>query len=82
MTTEYRATEPQVEELTVAPAPTGSPARQFLQQVGKVHAVAVVDDLTQYTTACGLLARPTDRPFSDVPADEQCPACAEAVGLD
>jgi hypothetical protein len=82
MMTEYRATEPQVEDLEAIPGLTGSPTRQYQQHVGKVHAVAFVGDLEQFGTVCGVLARPTDRLFSDVPAEERCPECAEAVELD
>jgi hypothetical protein len=63
MTTEYRATQPQVEDLTAVPGHTGSPTQQYLQHVGKVHAVAVVGDLEQFGTVCGhALARPTRPP--------------------
>jgi hypothetical protein len=82
MTTEYRATQPQVEDLTAVPGHTDSPTQQYLQHVGKVHAVAVVGDLEQFGTVCGsALARPTDRLFLDVPAEERCPECSEAVEL-
>jgi hypothetical protein len=82
MTTEYRATQPQVEDLTAVPGHTGSPTQQYLQHVGKVHAVALVGDLEQFGTVCGYaLARPTDRLFLDVPAEERCPECSEAVEL-
>ena len=73
MTTEYRATEPQVEDLTAVPGNT---------DFGKVHAVAFVGDLEQFGTVCGrALARPTDRLFLDVPAEERCPECSEAIEL-
>jgi hypothetical protein len=82
MTTEYRATEPQVEDLTAVPGHTGSPTEQNPQRVGKVHAVAVVGDLEQFGTVCGAaLARPTDRLFLDVPVGERCPECSEAIEL-
>jgi hypothetical protein len=81
MTTEYRETQPQVEDLTVVPGQTGSPTQQYLQHVGKVHAVAIVGDLEQFGTVCGRAARPTDRLFLDVPAEERCPECSEAVEL-
>jgi hypothetical protein len=80
MTTEYRATDPQVADLTAVPGHTGSPTQQYLQHVGKVHAVAIVGDLEQFGTVCGHgPARPTDRLFLDVPAEERCPECSEAV---
>ena len=79
MTTEYRATEPQVEDLTAVQRHTGSPTQQHLQHVGKVHAVAVVGDLERFGTVCGNLARPTDRLFLDVPVEERCLECSEAI---
>ena len=80
MTTEYRATQPQAEDLAAEPGHTDSSTQQSLQHVGKVHAVAVVGDLERFGTVCGLaLARPTDRLFLEVPVGERCPECSEAV---
>ena len=71
-----------MEDLAAVPKHTGSPTEQYLQHVGKVHAVAVVGELEQFGTVCGIaLARPTDRLFLDMPAEERCPECFEAVEL-
>lgn len=62
MTTEYRATQPQAEDLTAKPGHAESPTQQYLQHVGKVHAVALVGDLERFGTVCGQALAATHRP--------------------